>query len=104
MAVNVYQAVKQAMQDLVAPQLESLRADINTVASSVNGLRVEVQGDLSLLRGDIKTELGNLRTEVRRELALLRGEIRTFRGEIRARSRFSGETSARSAESRRESS
>jgi len=54
MAANIYQAVKQAMQDLVAPQLESLQGEI--VA-----LRVEMQGGCAAARA----ETASVRTGVR---------------------------------------
>ncbi len=48
MAANIYQAVKQAMQDLIAPQLESVKGDIAALRSEVHGeirtLRAEMQG------------------------------------------------------------
>ena len=43
MAANIYQAVKQAMQDLIAPQLESVKGEISAVRS-------EVKGEISALR------------------------------------------------------
>jgi hypothetical protein len=73
-AVNVYHAVKQAMQDLVAPQIESLRSDITTVAASVNALRADVQGDIASLRGEIqglRGELNGLRAETAANIARL---------------------------------
>jgi len=44
-AANIYQAVKQAMQDLIAPQIESLKGEIGSVI------------------GAVRTEIGALRTE-----------------------------------------
>ena len=41
-AVNIYQAVKQAMQDLIAPQLESVRGEITALGAKVDGLRAEM--------------------------------------------------------------
>ena len=58
-AANISQAVKQAMQDLVAPQLESLKGDIQT-------LRAEVQGDIHALRAEVQGNHAALTSEIRR--------------------------------------
>jgi hypothetical protein len=39
MAANIYQAVKQAMQDLIAPQLESVKGEIAGLRGEMDGLR-----------------------------------------------------------------
>ena len=61
MAANIYQSVKQAMQDLIAPQLESLKGEIGAV-----------RGEIGAARG----EIGTLRAEMRGEIATLRAELR----------------------------
>lgn len=63
-AVNISQAVKQAMQDLIAPELESLR------------------GDIKALRGELHAEIGGLRSELKGEIASLRGELTGLHGEV----------------------
>lgn len=80
-AVNIYQAVKQAMQDLIAPQLESLRGEITAIGANVNGLRAEMhselnrsRSDLTGLRSEMRTELSGLRSEMHAELNGFRGE------------------------------
>ena len=60
MAANVYQSVKDAMQDLIAPQLESVKGAIGALAGKVDGLRGEVSG----LRGEMKAEINGLRAEM----------------------------------------
>lgn len=47
MAANIYQAVKQAMQDLIAPQLESLKGE-------VGALRAEMHGSHAALSAEIR--------------------------------------------------
>lgn len=70
MAANIYQAVKQAMQDLIAPQIESVKGDIAA-------LRAELQGGHATLHAEIdsvRAEIGSVRSEVesvRREVHLL---------------------------------
>jgi HAMP domain-containing protein len=64
-AANIYQAVKQAMQDLIAPQLEALKGDIGE-------LRAELHGEI----GTVRAEIGQLRAEMRGEIGALGSEIR----------------------------
>ena len=67
MAVNIYQAVKQAMQDLVAPQIESIKGEITA-------LREEVRGEVNALRGKmtgLDGKLTGLRSEVAANFARL---------------------------------
>jgi chromosome segregation ATPase len=73
-AMNVYQAVKQAMQDLVAPQIESLRGDIAGLRGEMNGLRSEIRGELSGLRGEMNGIHGEM-NGIRAEMNGIRAEI-----------------------------
>ena len=69
MAVNIYQAVKQAMQDLVAPQVESIKGEITA-------LRAEVRGEVNALRGEM--------TGLRGEMTGLDGKMDGLRAEVAA--------------------
>jgi hypothetical protein len=53
-AANIYQAVKQAMQDLIAPQIESLRGDIGALRADVGGVRSEVHALRSEMHSEIR--------------------------------------------------
>jgi hypothetical protein len=66
-AANVYQAVKNAMQDLIAPQIESLRGEIGALRGEMNGVR----GEMSSLRGEMRAEIGGLRAEMTANIARL---------------------------------
>ncbi len=46
-AANIYEAVKHAMQDLIAPQLESIKGEIGA-------LRAEMRGTHEALRAEIR--------------------------------------------------
>jgi chromosome segregation ATPase len=81
-AVNIYQAVKQAMQDLIAPQLESLRGDITAMGVRVDALRAEMQTEFKTVRTEMQSEFKAVRTELRAEIETLRGEMGGLRGEI----------------------
>ena len=72
MAANIYQAVKQAMQDLIAPQLESLRGEILAGRADTQALRAEMNANDAALRADITA----LRAEMRAGDAALHAEIR----------------------------
>jgi hypothetical protein len=65
-AVNIYQAVKQAMQDLVAPQIESLRGEIVAVRAEMSGLRAEMQAGHAALSSVIDRNHAVLSAEIRR--------------------------------------
>ena len=55
------------MQDLIAPQLESLRGAVSAVDAKVDGVRAEVHS----LRNELKPEIDGLRTETRANIARL---------------------------------
>jgi hypothetical protein len=66
-AVNIYQAVKQAMQDLVAPQLESLRGEITALSANLEGFRAEMRGEMRGVHGrldGLHAEIDGLRAEL----------------------------------------
>ena len=75
-AANIYQAVKQAMQDLVAPQLESLKGDIGA-------LRAEMHGNHAALSAEIHRVDDKLTSEVQRLDQRLTSEIQQVGSEIR---------------------
>jgi hypothetical protein len=54
MAANIYQAVKQAMQDLIAPHIESLKGDIGAVRADVGAVRSEVHALRSEMHSEIR--------------------------------------------------
>jgi uncharacterized protein (DUF3084 family) len=66
-AANIYQAVKQAMQDLIAPQIESLKGDIGGLKAEIGAVRSEI--------GAVRIEIGAVRTEMRTEIGALRSEM-----------------------------
>jgi hypothetical protein len=82
-AANIYQAVKQAMQDLIAPQLESLKGDIGGLKGEIGAVKAEV----GAVRTEMRTEIGALRSEMHTEIGALRSEMQaghlTLASEIR---------------------
>ena len=75
MAANIYQAVKQAMQDLIAPQIESLKGDIGAVRAEVSGARAETQALRSEMQVSHAALAETLGTEIRRVDEKLSSEI-----------------------------
>ncbi len=75
MAANIYQAVKQAMQDLVAPQLEALKGEITTVRGDIGGLRTDVRRVEETLTSEIRRVDEKLSGEIRRVDDKLSAEI-----------------------------
>jgi hypothetical protein len=73
---GTYEAVKQAIQDLIAPQLQELKGEIT-------GLRGEFKSEVVGLRGEFKGEIGELKSEVAGLRGELKGEIGGLRGEMR---------------------
>jgi len=72
-AANIYQAVKQAMQDLVAPHMESIKGEITT-------LRAEMRGEVRALRGEMSGldgKMDGLRSEVTANFARLDERLTT---------------------------
>lgn len=79
-AANIYQAVKQAMQDLVAPQLESLRGDIGALRAEVHGNHAALSSELHRIDDKLTAEIqrvdGKLTAEIQRVDGKLTSEIR----------------------------
>jgi hypothetical protein len=69
-AANIYQAVKQAMQDLVAPQLESLKGEVGAVRLDIRRveekLTTEIQRVEEKLSSEIQRVDEKLTTEIHR--------------------------------------
>ncbi len=79
MAANIYQAVKQAMQDLIAPQIESLKGDIGGLRAEIGAVKAEIGGvrtEIGGVRAEMHTEIGALRTEMQAGHLALASEIR----------------------------
>jgi hypothetical protein len=82
-AANIYQAVKQAMQDLIAPQLESLKGEIGELRADLRGQIGAVCSEIGELRAELRGEMGSVRGEMGQLRAELRGEIGALGAEIR---------------------
>ena len=56
-AANIYQAVKQAMQDLVAPQLESLKGEMSAIRVDIRRVEEKLSKDIQSVRTELSTEI-----------------------------------------------
>src|SRR5262245_60237069 len=60
-ARSMYETVKQAIQDVVAPDLERIKGEITAIREGdIAGLRAEL--------GAVRTEIGAVRTELKAEI------------------------------------
>jgi ABC-type phosphate transport system auxiliary subunit len=109
-AANIYQAVKQAMQDLVAPQLESLKGEIGALRAETQGahatLGTEMQGNFAALRTEMQGNFAALRTEMHALRTEMEGNHTAFRAEMQGnyaalRAEMQGNHAALSTEIRR---
>jgi hypothetical protein len=66
-AASVYQAVKEAMQDLIAPELAAVRGEIAGLRGEMHGVRGELDG----LRAEMRAEINGLRAEMSANMARL---------------------------------
>ena len=60
------------MQDLIAPQIESLKGDIGGLRAEIGAVKAEIGG----VRTEMHTEIGALRTEMQAGHLALASEIR----------------------------
>ena len=79
MAANIYQAVKEAMQDLIAPQLESLKGELGAVRLDIRrveeNLTSRIQGVEEKLSAGIQRVDEKLSSEIHRVDEKLSTEI-----------------------------
>ena len=57
MAANIYQAVKQAMQDLVAPQLESLKGEMGAMRLDIRRVEEKLSTKIDALDEKFSSEI-----------------------------------------------
>ncbi len=54
MAVNVYNTLKQVLQDFIAPQMEALKGEIASVRAEIASVRAEISSLRTEIRAEIK--------------------------------------------------
>ena len=63
--LNIYQNLKQIIQDAIAPELQGLKGEIKSLAGRVDSLEKRVAGEIQGLRNDLR--LFEARTDKRFE-------------------------------------
>ena len=85
MAASIYENVKRAIQDIVAPELRTLQGQIETMRVEMHGrienLRVETQGGIENLRSEIR-RLDEKIDSVNKRIDGLEEQIRNLRAEV----------------------
>jgi len=94
-AMGVYDQIKSAFQDIIAPELHALRADIQRVDQKVDSLDASLNAKLEAMDaklGALRTETvsmkGELLAEIRRLDARIDGVDRELRTAVDVRERL----------------
>jgi len=64
LVMSVYEQVKQALQDVVAPELKSIQVEIRRLDSRVDSLRAEMTSEISSLKTVLTTEIKRLDSKI----------------------------------------
>ncbi|HEV8533736.1 MAG TPA: hypothetical protein VGT00_20105 [Methylomirabilota bacterium] len=77
--VGLYDQVKSAFQDIIAPELHAIRGDIQRLDQKIDGVDARLTTKVDSLRsemGSLRSETGSLRTEMGSMKGELVAEIR----------------------------
>jgi hypothetical protein len=74
--MGLYDQVKSAFQDLIAPELHAIRGDIHRLDQKVDGVDARLTTKIDSGIGSLRTEVGSLRTEMNSMKGELVAEIR----------------------------
>lgn len=90
-AKGIYDTVKQAIQDVVAPDLERIKGQLTGVDARLGAVEKRVDEGLTGVRAELKADLSAVRAELKADLSAVRAEIRgmddrlgSFRNEMHA--------------------
>lgn len=64
--MGVYEEVKQALQDIVAPELRSLQAEIKRLDEKIDSQKSELLSEIKRLDGKVDSLKSEVTTEIRR--------------------------------------
>jgi uncharacterized protein YPO0396 len=94
-AMGVYDQIKAAFQDIIAPELHALRADIQRLDQKIGGVDQKIDGvdarltiKIDALRTEMVSMKGELLAEIRRVDARIDGVDRELRTAIDIRERL----------------
>jgi len=87
-AVGVYDQIKKAFQDIVAPELHALRGDIRVLDQKIDGVDSRLTAKIDSLRTETISLKGELIAEIRRLDTRIDGLDRELRTAIDIRERL----------------
>jgi len=64
--VGVYDQIKRAFQDIVAPELQALRGEIRVLDQKIDGVDARLTAKIDALRGETVSMKAELLAEIRR--------------------------------------
>lgn len=62
--MSVYEQVKQALQDVVAPELKSIQVEIKRLDCRIDSLKSEITSEISSLKTVLTTEIKRLDSKI----------------------------------------
>ena len=74
--MGLYDQIKAAFQDLIAPELHAIRGDIHRLDQKIDGVDARLTTKIDSGIGSLRTEVGSLRTEMNSMKGELVAEIR----------------------------
>jgi hypothetical protein len=77
---DVVQSLRQALQDVVAPELRERRVLLTALDSKIDSRTAELRSELAAMGSDLRAEIGAVRSEmggVRAEMGGMRTEFRS---------------------------
>lgn len=86
--MGIYDQIKTAFQDLIAPELHALRGDIQRVDQKIDGVDARLTIKIDGVRAEVASMKGELLAEMRRLDARIDGVDRELRTAIDIRERL----------------
>ena len=83
---GVYDQIKSAFQDIIAPELHALRGEIRLVDQKLVGLDQKIDGvdtRLNIKRDGVRSEMGSMKSELLAEIRRLDARIDDVDRELR---------------------
>ena len=69
--MSVYEQVKQALQDIVAPELKAIQVEIKRLDSRIDSLKSEMTAEIGSLRKEMTSETNSLKMVLAAEIRRL---------------------------------
>jgi hypothetical protein len=86
--MGIYDQIKSAFQDLIAPELHAIRGDIHRLDQKIDGVDSRLTTKIDSLRTEMNSMKGELVAEIRRVDARIDGMERELRTAIDIRERL----------------